>query len=415
MRICFITPEYVTERVFSGGLANYLSRVTSALAERRHDVHVIVSSSRDESISHCGVSVHRVRAKWGRAEQLRYVDRLVPREFYGAYQDIKGAWAIWNRWCKLKRECGFDLVQIPNCRSVGLFFHRERSVPLVGRLSNFRPVCDTYALPRITLGTRIRWRLERYSIAAIPFIFASSHLLANQVSREDRHPPVQVVEPPFFIEPRLLDTEPYNQHCRGKRYALFVGGLNRLKGVHLLADALPSVLHNAPDLHMIFVGPDGPSPDGASMRDYIRRRTLLCNQRVSVLDPLRHESLYPIIDGADFVVVPSLHDNLPNTCLEAMGLGQVVVATPGASLEQLITDGVSGILSRTADTTSLAAAMIRAARLSPLEKHEIAQRARERIGQLHPDKAIANLLAFYSTVIEAASGRQPDAREPQCQ
>ena len=39
MRIAFITPEFVTNEYFSGGLANYVHRVTRALAEMGHEVH----------------------------------------------------------------------------------------------------------------------------------------------------------------------------------------------------------------------------------------------------------------------------------------------------------------------------------------------------------------------------------------
>src|ERR1051326_7456438 len=44
------------------------------------------------------------------------------------------------------------------------------------------------------------------------------------------------------------------------------------------------------------------------------------------------------------VVLPSLIDNLPNSCLEAMGLGRVVIGTKGTSFEELITDEANGFL-----------------------------------------------------------------------
>ena len=64
LRIAFATPEYVTEDHFDGGLANYLNRTAKLLADRRHDVHVVTLSRKDErEFNHEGVMVHRVMLK----------------------------------------------------------------------------------------------------------------------------------------------------------------------------------------------------------------------------------------------------------------------------------------------------------------------------------------------------------------
>src|SRR5262249_37770227 len=64
LRIAFVTPEYVTEDYFDGGLANYINRTSRLLAERGHDVHVVTLSRRDEKeFDHDGVMVHRVMLK----------------------------------------------------------------------------------------------------------------------------------------------------------------------------------------------------------------------------------------------------------------------------------------------------------------------------------------------------------------
>ena len=46
MRIAFITPEFVTNEYFSGGLANYVHRVSRVLVEMGHEVHVITLAER---------------------------------------------------------------------------------------------------------------------------------------------------------------------------------------------------------------------------------------------------------------------------------------------------------------------------------------------------------------------------------
>ena len=66
LRIAFATPEFVTEKHFDGGLANYVNRVSKILADLGHDVHVVTLSHEDEAeFEHDGVMVHRLTLKRG--------------------------------------------------------------------------------------------------------------------------------------------------------------------------------------------------------------------------------------------------------------------------------------------------------------------------------------------------------------
>ena len=49
-----------------------------------------------------------------------------------------------------------------------------------------------------------------------------------------------------------------------------------------------------------------------------------------------HEKLYPIIQKADFVILPSLVENLSNACIEAMYFERVVIGTDGVSYEAVM-------------------------------------------------------------------------------
>ena len=143
-------------------------------------------------------------------------------------------------------------------------------------------------------------------------------------------------------------------------YALFFGRLQMHKGFHILAQALPEFLRACPDARLVAVGPDGGSPDGGSMRAYARALCGPLAERVVFIDTLRHEQLYPVIAGARLAVLPSLVDNLPNACLEAMAFGVPVMGTIGASFDEIITDGADGFLVPAGDPAALAGKMIEA-------------------------------------------------------
>ena len=82
-----------------------------------------------------------------------------------------------------------------------------------------------------------------------------------------------------------------------------------------------------------------------------------------------------------------------------MALGKVVVATNGASYEQLIENRVSGYLFNRDDPCSLLAAMEEVMSLSDLEKRTISDNAKRRIDSLNPEKIYQNYYRYYDRVI----------------
>jgi len=400
MRLAFVTPEFVTEARFNGGLANYLGRITVALAKANHDVHVITTSHETASFAYREAKVHRVVPCWDRRMTIDRVDTLVPRSFYGAYQDLKAAWCLSRKLKALHRYQPFDVVQIANVSAVGLFLRGMKDLPVVLRMSCFRPAWDVATGCVPTVGLRLRWKLEEWNARSRPFVYAPSQFVARQVARAYCLPRVDVLESPFFQPEPEQDFSAFNEFGRGRDYGFFFGHLTQMKGAHVLAAALPQLLTALPDLRFIFVGTDGIAPTGGSMRAYIRRSLGKDVNRVALLDPVKHDKLYPLLEHSRFVVLPSLIDNLPNTCLEAMGLGKVVIATKGSCFEQLINHGSSGLLVPPSDAAALTEAMLTAARMSADEQSRIGTAAKERIRRLHPDHTIPQLLEYYRRILE---------------
>jgi len=395
MRIAFVTPEFVTEPSHAGGLANYLGRLSVALVQHGHEVHVLLGADCDQTIAYRGVNVHRIVPFWDRWQLTDRLDPLVPRSFYNAYQDIKLAWSLWHRWRQLKQVIGFDLVQVANARAVGLFFRWERQVPVVARLSSYRPDWDRAAGHAVTNGLQLRWWLERLALRSSVRCYAPTHFVAERARQGYGLAQVDVVETPFFLEEPREDTAPFERHLQDQTYLLFFGRMTQIKGVHLLADALPEVLARFGHLHAAFIGGWGKAPDNRPMPDYIRERLAPFEDRLTLLGPHSHAQLYPFVRNARLVVLPSLMDNLPNACLEAMGLGKVVVATHGSCFEQLIEDGRSGILVPAGNTDALARGIELALQMSEAERQSMEQQARQSVAKLEPPQAIPRLVRYY--------------------
>jgi len=160
---------------------------------------------------------------------------------------------------------------------------------------------------------------------------------------------------------------------------------------------LPRFLHQCADAHVALVGRDMETSLAPSMAAFARAQCNSSADRLIVMQNLPHSQLYPVIAGAHLIVLPSLIDNLPNTCLEAMGLGKVVIGTNGTSFDELISDGVNGFLVPPDDPNALADKMIAA--WSDQRLSAMSAAARQQVLEFAPEKTIPSLLDYYSEVL----------------
>jgi glycosyltransferase involved in cell wall biosynthesis len=395
MRIGFLTPEYVTEPYFSGGLANFLHRTSVALARRGHDVHVFTWSELDSGdFVADGVSVHRI-APSGVRRWLRTVSRARLQE---SADWIDLTIAACRRVRRAHRQAPFDLLQLPNYSACGLLSSIFRHPPSVVRLSTYGPDWNECAGIAPSLDRRVTEWLEALQLRIARHVYAPTAFLQRVASDKAGLRGVEVIPTPFYLEPVRTDMSVYDEHFRGRQYLLFFGRLQPHKGVHVLARALPAVLTAHPEATAAFVGMDLPSCLAPSMRAHI---TALCagfEDRLLFVDALPHDQLYPVVDGARLVVLPSLIDNLPNAGLEAMALGRPVVATHGTSFEEMMEDGVTGFLVPPGDASALAEALVRIWCRTDLAA--IGGAARDRVRRFHPDVTITRLEAYYRAIAD---------------
>jgi len=398
MRIAFVTPEYVTERNFDGGLANHLGRVCPMLVEKGHRVIVIVASDREETIFSDGVEIHRVIVPdSGGPFWLR---GLILKRLREAKQWIRQSWAL-NRACaNLHKTNPFDLIQYTSYTAVGLF--RLKSASSVVRLSSYEPFFQrAYSLPH-SLNNRAKAYLEKRALLRVDAIFSPSELVADSV-KKDTGLPVQVIEPPFAPHIGDVDKAPFEDLLAGKTYLLFFGTLGILKGVLDIAEIIAPLLAAYPDLFFVFIGRDGGYLN-RTMMEHIWDKAGSFRGRVLYLGQMRQSQIYPILRHTTAVVIPSRIDNLPNTCIEAMACKRIVIGTKGASFDQLIEDGVSGLLVTVASPAELLSAINKALGLSPSERISMGDTAGSRIAKLNPEVTINQLVSFYRSTIKAKLG-----------
>ena len=394
LRIAFATPEFVTEKHFDGGLANYVNRVSKILADLGHDVHVVTLSHEDEAeFEHDGVMVHRLTLKRGWQTLNRLTRYTLPTTLHW----LNFSTQVFRKLNQLHRKEPFHLIQYPNYSSCGVF-----SIPLlrtthVVRASSYEPACNDAAGVKRSLDLTIAERLQALQYRLTRNVHVPSFAMQTMLSTKAGISDTRVIRSPFYVETREWDTTVWEQFLKDKKYVLFFGRFQLHKGFHTLVQALPRFLEGYEDAYAVLVGRDMETQLASSMAAFARSQCRRFADRLILLENLPHAQLYPVIDRSHLVVLPSLIDNLPNSCLEAMGIGKVVIGTKGASFDELITDGVNGFLIDPNDAGALADKLI-AAWVDPKLK-EMSTAAKQSMHDFAPEKTVASLLNYYSEVL----------------
>ena len=394
MRIAFATPEYVTESHFDGGLANYINRVSKILADRGHDVHVVTLSLKDEEeFHHEGVMVHRVTLKRG----WHMLNKLTRYSLPTTLHWLNFSTQVYRKLKQLHRQQPFDLIQYPNYSSCGVLSIPFMRTVHVVRASSYQPALNDAAGIKRNLDFALTERLEALQYKLTRNVYAPSQAMQQTLVQKAAVNDIALIRTPFYVETQDWDNTAFDRFLRGKKYVLYFGRFQVHKGFHILARALPQFLNQYPDAYAALVGRDMETSLASSMAAFARAQCNSFAARLILLENLPHSQLYPVIAGAHLVVLPSLIDNLPNTCLEAMGLGKVVIGTTGTSFDELITDGVNGFLVPPDSPNALAEKMISAWIDPRLE--EMSAAAKQQILDFAPDKTIPSLLNYYSKVV----------------
>ncbi len=400
LRIAFATPEYITENHFDGGLANYLSRVSRILANLGHDVHVVTLSPIDETeFEHEGVMVHRVMLKRG----WPFLNRVTRYRLTTTIHWLNLSTQVYRKLKQLNRQIPFHLIQYPNHSFCGLLSTLFLPVTHVVRASSYQPAWNDAAGLKRNLDSRTVARLEGLQSRMSRNLFAPSYALQEMLAKKAGLPHVRVIRTPFYVETQDWDTSVYDRFLKGKRYLLYFGRFQLHKGFHTLAQALPRFLEQYPDAYAALVGRDMESSLASSMADYARAQCGGLAARLVVLENLPHRQLYPVIAGAHLVALPSLVDNTPNACLEAMGLGKVVIGTVGTSFDELITEGITGFLVPPNGPEALAEKIVSAWIDPKLE--EMAAAVRQTMLAFSPERTVETLLSYYRQILNGRSER----------
>lgn len=194
---------------------------------------------------------------------------------------------------------------------------------------------------------QIRTNILIRMIKGMDILFTNSNFMAEVLERTD----VKPLSSLNSIGIRLFKYK----HLPNNKKLLFVGRLEKEKGVYYLLHAMNNIIKEFPGTTLRIVG-------SGSDDEFIKRaiRDLRFEKEIKLITRLKSVRLQRIYEDCEILVVPSLwQEPFGLVGVEAMSVGRPVIASRVGGISEWLTDGKEGLLIKPKESDEISDAVIK--------------------------------------------------------
>ena len=374
LKLALVSPY---DFAYPGGVTEHVTHLAQRFAALGHEVHIVAPSSDDESEPTLAVdaTIHRI-------------GRVVSIPANGSVARITLSLRSYLQAKQLLQAEQFDLIHLhePMMPALPLTVLRHSNSVNVGTFHAFRNTPLTYFYGKPILRPFFRKLHGHIAVSGAARDFVGEYFPADyriipngiDFPRLYNRPP----SPPLFADDRPT--------------VLFVGRLEKRKGLKFLLRAWPSVLARHPDARLVVVGRGRPlegykrfaarqgwSPDDVVFAGYVATEDL----------PRYYQS-------ADIFCAPNTgQESFGIVLLEAMAAGAPIVASDIPGYRDVVSNGVEGLLVERQNPGAIADAVCRL--LASPELRALMRRAGQAKAQDYDWPRVASqILDYYKEVLD---------------
>ena len=345
MKIWFLTGEFAPD--FGGGIGTYVENCAKMFAEAGDDVTVIVRSlgPNKEEMTKEGYRV--VRFTQGEGEYYTYLgyDNALAYQYYEVIMNL------------IDKYGKPDVLEMQEYNAYGQYIiqnklvlnEKLKDIPLVVHLHtpSFETLkinqFNTYEAPFYWIG-----EMEKFCIKGADALLCPSQFLADKLQYLT-DTPIKVINLPFDIDQEEFDKyKDVNPSSNDKKTFLYFGRTEYRKGVIQMLKGAEKLWKKGLDFKIKIIGGDTKlESKGTFIGEDLKKKyaKYIEEDKLEILGPIPHLELIPHILSANAVIIPSLYENFPNTCIYAMWLGRpVLVSKSGGQAEMVKESGKNGII-----------------------------------------------------------------------
>ena len=359
-----------------GGVTAHVAQLARALGRSGHEVQVLAphSPSRDFQDS----------------DLLVPFGRSVPLPSGGSTARVTLSWWLYPKIRALLKKEQFDIIHLP-----------EPMVPIL-------PLCVLEFSKSVNVGTfHASYSRQHLYRAFQPIIKRWQKRLHGSiaVSPAARRYVNNTFPGEYEIIPNGIDYKhfsangaPLPQYQDGKLNILFVGRLEKRKGLRYLLEAYSKLKWEMPNTRLIVVGPGNPDKESYRILSSHGLRDVEFAGRVS------YDELPRYYATADIFCSPATGgESFGIVLLEAMSAGKPVVASDIEGFRGIMTDGEQGLLVPKKDTGALANALGRLAR-DPELRSKLGGQGSRSAEDYRWEVVAGRVEEYYNRCIQAANG-----------
>ncbi|WP_143244270.1 glycosyltransferase family 4 protein [Algoriphagus ratkowskyi] len=288
----------------------------------------------------------------------------------------------------------FDLIQYSNLNGIGYFPLQD--VCSVVRISSLTHLYlkygeGYYGIDPFKVQAQIRF--ENKSYKKFKFIVGPSSYMLNHMKFIKDVFKTRILSP---YENRTSFSVSEYTYTPNIKIGYF-GSVDYRKGIDLLLDAISSLSEEKLSLTVV-----GKLYEDSPENRTIKQR-ILNQSNIIYFQSQSKFNLIRILQDVDIIVLPSRVDNLPNTLLESLGMGKIVVGPNAWGFEEVIEDGVNGFLFEVGSQSSLTETLKVILSLSNEERGTVCMKAKEFISNYSSDYVFSNCMEVYNQCIKISN------------
>ena len=297
------------------------------------------------------------------------------------------------------------ILNIVKAKNIMVIHFTDLKSTIVGGLASFfcknvKTIVTMHGLPEISgnILTQIKYKisLSLYYIIVKYFvdkIIIVSNDLKNRLKFFSKNKNVHVIHNGIAIEKSYDEVHTKKSEKKNDKFVIgCVGRLDDVKGHTYLIESAAMLKKTGIDFKIEIFG-DGP------LREKLLKKTNESGLNAFIFFKGFEKNIKQKIDDINLFVLPSLHEGIPYSLLEAMSMSKPIICSEVGGLKEIIKNEVEGILVKPGDSKALYKNLLRII-CEPMFAKKLGDNARRKVETEFNAKTMAlNTLQVYESAI----------------